>query len=241
MRPVKKLKVGDTIVVKIAGVPKTEIIQQEYKPYQGARPFLEENIDTYCSYCEVFSSDLEVEHVEPKSINPLKEFEWNNFLLACGTCNGKGNKGNKPVNLNEIAFPHRENTLLMLNYLTGGVIEVHPNIVGTSDEQKAKNLIELVGLDKIPSHPKLNANDKRWELRMNAWDLAVRYKKDYEDKKITLDYLIELIKQRGFFSIWFTVFENETPVKEALIHAFKGTDINCFDSQYNLKKRIIFP
>lgn len=45
-----------------------------------------------CVYCEDSKAD-EVEHVFPKDLYPGKCFDWNNYVYACGTCNGpKNNK-----------------------------------------------------------------------------------------------------------------------------------------------------
>lgn len=45
-----------------------------------------------CAYCEDSKSD-EVEHIFPKDLYPEKCFDWNNYLYACGPCNGpKNNK-----------------------------------------------------------------------------------------------------------------------------------------------------
>ena len=45
-----------------------------------------------CAYCEDSLAD-EVEHIRPKSFFPEYVFVWENYLLACGPCNGpKGNR-----------------------------------------------------------------------------------------------------------------------------------------------------
>lgn len=45
-----------------------------------------------CVYCECSLGD-EVEHIYPKDLFPEKCFEWNNYVYACGPCNGpKNNK-----------------------------------------------------------------------------------------------------------------------------------------------------
>ena len=43
-----------------------------------------------CGYCEDSVGD-EVEHIEPKDLYPEKVFVWENYLLACGPCNGGKN------------------------------------------------------------------------------------------------------------------------------------------------------
>jgi uncharacterized protein (TIGR02646 family) len=45
-----------------------------------------------CMYCEDAPAN-EVEHIRPKSLHPELTFCWENFLFACGLCNGpKGNR-----------------------------------------------------------------------------------------------------------------------------------------------------
>ena len=45
-----------------------------------------------CVYCEDSVAD-EVEHIYPKALYPEKVFDWDNYVYACGNCNGpKNNK-----------------------------------------------------------------------------------------------------------------------------------------------------
>ncbi len=43
-----------------------------------------------CGYCEDSMAD-EVEHIWPKSLYPERVFSWQNYLYACGPCNGPKN------------------------------------------------------------------------------------------------------------------------------------------------------
>lgn len=43
-----------------------------------------------CGYCEDSVGD-EVEHIKPKDLYPEAVFAWENYLLACGPCNGGKN------------------------------------------------------------------------------------------------------------------------------------------------------
>ncbi len=43
-----------------------------------------------CAYCEDSVAD-EVEHVKPKDLYPESVFVWENYLYACGPCNGPKN------------------------------------------------------------------------------------------------------------------------------------------------------
>jgi uncharacterized protein (TIGR02646 family) len=40
-----------------------------------------------CMYCEDSAAD-EIEHVRPKNLYPEHTFRWENYLVACGPCNG---------------------------------------------------------------------------------------------------------------------------------------------------------
>jgi uncharacterized protein (TIGR02646 family) len=236
MRPVSKLKPKD----KIAIDGKSETIQETYKPYSDAKSTLTANIDEYCSYCERPASDeaLHIEHIQAKGIDKYKhlEFSWSNFLLACQRCNQTDNKGNKDVIFSEIHLPHLQNTMLSIQYLAGGFAKVHPNLIANPKEsEKAKTLIELVGLDKRPGHNEYKPKDKRWQRRDVAWQKAIRYEKKFQNKETDIETIIDLAKSKGFFSVWFTVFENHSEVRLALIDSFKGTAKECFDNEGNPK------
>jgi uncharacterized protein (TIGR02646 family) len=43
-----------------------------------------------CMYCEDSAAD-EIEHYQPKDLYPERCFVWENYLYACGTCNGPKN------------------------------------------------------------------------------------------------------------------------------------------------------
>lgn len=43
-----------------------------------------------CAYCEDSVAD-EIEHIQPKDIYPNLVFSWDNYLYACGPCNGPKN------------------------------------------------------------------------------------------------------------------------------------------------------
>lgn len=59
-----------------------------------------------CGYCEDSYAD-EVEHIKPKDLYPEFVFVWNNYLYACGPCNGPKN-----------------NRFAIFASVTGGVIDV---------------------------------------------------------------------------------------------------------------------
>jgi uncharacterized protein (TIGR02646 family) len=241
MRPLSKWAIGH---VTADGT----IIEAEYNPHTNANPLLHQNLGKYCSYCEIFNHDLEVEHIKAQSIprginNPNHIISWSNFLLACGRCNGSDNKGSKPVDLDALYYPHLNNTLLVFEYLEGGIIQVHSGLTNQNQIDKANRLMDLlcldkyVGNDKYPSTRKyplgFPLTDKRWETRRSAWEKAKMKLVDYQNGEITADKIVEFAKQRGCFSVWFTVFSAHRAVREALVNGFRGTARNCFDDNFN--------
>lgn len=221
MRPITKI-----------GWPLEGGIQKSYNPPSNAKPDLEGHLGCYCCYCEVFSSDLEVEHVVSRSQDVSLSHNWDNFLLACGRCNGRDNKSDKHVDLVSMHFPHRNNTIMSFSYGEGGYVKVNPLLTGTESYNHAENMLNLAGLDKVPGNPKypdLNKNDSRWLHRKGAWEWAIRYLPKYEDGWLTAVEIAEFASQKGFFSVWYSVFTEHDDVKKALIESFTGTARVCFD------------
>jgi uncharacterized protein (TIGR02646 family) len=224
MRPVCKWSFPSTI--------KPEL-EEEYNPYSEAKPFLEENLGGYCSYCEKPCTDegLHVEHIQPKAtgLYPNLQYKWSNFLLSCQRCNGTDNKGDKDVILNDIHLPHINNTFRSIKYGKGGTVAVNPALP-LHQQTKAQALIDLVGLDKNPAHPDYLLKDKRWSRRKTAWDLAERYLKKYNTSPFGPDIIVDLAKGCGFWSVWMTVFENIIPIRDALVNDFHDyTYKDCYN------------
>ena len=58
--------------------------QTEFSHYRDALDDLEDRIGLFCSYCEQPIQHVpEVEHVQPKSLEPHLERNWDNLLLGC--------------------------------------------------------------------------------------------------------------------------------------------------------------
>ena len=208
---------------------------KSYNPHTIAKTDLESNLGFYCSYCEVFSSDLEVEHVVSQNHSRELSHDWNNFLLACGRCNGRDNKSNKPVNTAIIHFPHMNNTFISFVYKEGGYVMVNPALTGSSLSY-ASNLLNLVCLDKIPGnvkYPNLNQNDTRWKHRRTTWEWAEKLLPKYVAGNLTAQEVVDFAIQRGFFSVWYSVFTAHSTVKQLLITNFTGTTATCFDPANN--------
>lgn len=233
MRPVTKLAPGVYTDKNGSAIE----IKDDYPRYQDAKSALVFNLGKFCSYCEEAyhqMRDLHVEHVQPKNyeehgrkIYAHLETKWTNFLLSCETCNGADNKDTKNVILTNCHLPYLNNTYKSLTYKPGGVVEVNSQLTGISYTH-AQNLLSLIGLDKTPvtSCP----GDTRCKKRSKDWDLAKKYKNKYIKGDTNLDTIIDLVENRGGWSIWFTVFSGHDEVRKALIEEFPGTAIECFDA-----------
>lgn len=232
MRPVSKLKPGD-----ICG---SEVIRPEYNPYRDAKPLLEQNLGGYCSFCERPAKDeaVHIEHVQPKSIPRYQHLtnRWDNFLLSCARCNGKDNKGAKDVVLADIHLPHRDNTVMSILYEEGGLVRVNHSLPN-GEVEKARALIQLVGLDKRPGHPEYLEKDKRWDRRREVWEIAQRYLANYELGLIGEETIIDLARGYGFWSVWYSLFKIHSNIVQALVEHFSGTSTDCFDADFNLVTR----
>lgn len=193
-----------------------------YDLYGNAKPDLIKAIGNYCSYCErvAFSSALDVEHIEDKKHNPTKEYLWSNFLLACKNCNSI--KGTDPINFSSIFLPHLDNTFTAFEYLESGFIKISTTCTG-EHKTKATNLINLVGLDRIPGHGNYSPKDERWLERKKCWELATRYLSKYTNNKADIETIKDLALSIGFWSIWMNIFQDFTEVKKELILTFSGT------------------
>ena len=118
-----------------------------FKEYQQARKDLIDRLGQYCSYCEMkLDASLAVEHVQPKSLYPALERQWNNFLLACTNCNST--KGSQDIILSDYYWPDEDNTFRAFTYLQGGLVRPHPQL-NNQEKFKAEATLKLTGLDKL--------------------------------------------------------------------------------------------
>ncbi|MDE1359055.1 HNH endonuclease [Vibrio aestuarianus] len=199
-------------------------ISYVYDPYGDAKDELIQAIGSYCSYCERpgYSSALDVEHIRDKKTHPKRKLLWRNFLLGCKNCNPV--KSTKSI-LN-MYFPTVDNTYEILNYDRLGQVTINTARLTTLAEiNKAQRLIDLIGLDRRPGHPKFSKNDKRWSERQDAYLLAEKYLPKYQAGDVDADTIIELAKAKGFWSTWMTVFSSEVAVLKKLISDFPGTRV----------------
>ena len=199
-----------------------------YADYKDARDDLIGRVGDYCSYCEVaLHSQVDVEHVLPKSLNPAHALEWSNFLLACTNCNSI--KGNTPVDLVDFYWPDQDNTLRAFVYEPDKPPQIldGPHI----DPDKARRTLDLTGIDRIPGHPRFSDRDRRWLKRFEAWSVARQAAAFIQtaDSAEMRSLAIEVALGRGFWSVWFAVFRADIDMCQRLIQAFRGTSADCFD------------
>lgn len=210
-----------------------EGVMRVFAAYMHARPHLVERMGDYCSFCEMqLSASLAVEHIQHKDGNPHLECSWDNFLLACPSCNStKGTKVDSEQDVARRLWPHVDRTFDAYVYETGGVVR----IVSVSDAslvQRASATEEMVGLTRRPGKgltaaQVANGSDNRWKKRREAWDDAISARTDLQeaDTPAMRAWIIKCAAARGFWSVWMTVFCDDPEMRQALCSTFRGTAV----------------
>lgn len=214
--------------------------EKEYNPYGTARRDLFEAIGSYCSYCERnIHIGSEIEHVQPKSKVPEKEYSWDNFLLGCKNCNStKNNKTVDDDNLNDFVWPDIDDTYHMVQYDPVTLMPSPAPYLSNSDKARVNRLISLVGLDKImpkeDTQDYEEARDTRVEDRIQSAIEARHYKQEYLDlppdmQPIYLSILMDMIKKSNNWSIWMREMEDIPELRAALLDLLPGTRKEFFE------------
>ncbi len=153
-----------------------------------------------CSYCEDSVAD-EVEHIHPKNIYPDKAFEWENYLYACGPCNGPKNNKFAIFRTDNDAFeditPPRTRGYIPIEPIPGNSVLINPRV---------ENPLEFLFLDimgnpatfRFSELPTLNAKDKR-RAEYTLKDILRLNEREYlvEAREIAFDnYLSRLSRYR---------------------------------------------
>ena len=90
------------------------LFSQKNRPRNATFRQVRNSLSTMCSgprrcmYCEDSAAD-EVEHIRPKDLYPEVAFEWDNYLYACGGCNGRKNNHFSVFSANrliDVSRPH---------------------------------------------------------------------------------------------------------------------------------------
>lgn len=201
---------------------------------------MEKRLGEYCSYCEFPIKHVpEVEHIASK-VNGGDRTDWKNLLLGCKYCNTRKSRATSPESVDEYIWPDCDNTALAYTY-QNGVPEVNKKKLLEADStgkfyKKAKKLFDLVQLNHVPDKKE---KDKRFAKRNEAFQIAQESLDNWRTiKKIVNDSrVLELYKNTiattalavGFFSVWMTVFSEESEILCMLIERFPNTRKEYFD------------
>jgi uncharacterized protein (TIGR02646 family) len=225
MRPVER---GSVPIDPTTGV------QISFKKYGDAKPELLQRIGKYCSYCEKPLTQLiDVEHILPKTHFPQLKTNWHNFLISCRVCNDI--KGHSKIKRKDFYWTDVDNTFRILEFhLSSGAISVNHSL-SITEQVIAKNTIGLLGLDRKPGHPdyKARSADKRWQERLTTLGIAQEALRDLQNNDISQmrNQIVRTAQGQGFWSIWMTVFQNDSDMLNRFIDAFPGTCRSCFDER----------
>jgi uncharacterized protein (TIGR02646 family) len=117
-----------------------------------------------CNYCEANEAD-DIEHIYPKSFFPERTFLWDNYLLACKSCNTHWkldkcyilndcnstalSRGTEPPLNSELAFinPRTEDPNDFLFYDTLTHVFIANPLKECQNVEKAERTIEILGLN----------------------------------------------------------------------------------------------
>ena len=204
--------------------------------YEDAQQPLTVQLGEYCSYCERWiASAIHVEHKLPKNDYPAEKLKWTNFLLSCSNCNS--GKGHGALILDDFVWPDVDNTFLAFQYDAEGRVVARTGLVNDLDN-KVHSTWQMLGFNRHPDRhtpgmQRPTKKDHRWLHRRDAWQLAIRLKNglavsDTQERRADI---ASVAIQRGMFSIWMSVFENDVDIRRRLIAAFPGTAGQCFDAQ----------
>ena len=208
---------------------------RDYESYEYAKQDLVNQLGSYCSYCERrIPTVLAVEHIQPKGLSQYAHLvnEWTNFLLSCVNCNST--KSCKPVELDSLLLPDRDNTFIVFSYSENGMVNVVPNLA-PNIHALAMATCDLTALNRV-THPDweetiLFSALERVGQRVQAWLQAREAREDYEAGKDSARSVAHEAASGGLFSIWMAAFAGIPEVRCEIIKAFPNTAIDCFDEE----------
>jgi uncharacterized protein (TIGR02646 family) len=211
-----------------------------FSNHKDAKPELVARLGEFCSYCECHASpqQLHVEHIYPQKPHPEKSKEWDNFLLACATCNTykRYHLGDGIQSLLNESFlwPHLDNTFNAFKYHPDGLVTVEsdlsPDLIIIADAT-----LDMCGSMRSPAvtteYRDLGIAYDGIEKRCSVWEIAERALEAYEENpsENQLNTVCDNCYSNGYFSIWMEIFEGYPEVRKALINKCKAAP-SCFDS-----------
>jgi hypothetical protein len=127
-------------------------------------------------------------------------------------------------------FPDTHNTSFLYEYLIDGVSV--KNDLHEVTKALAKATFDLVQLDRKVDTSGMT--DDRKLARNNSWEKAQEALKDF----LELPEYDAMIRQtarscNGFFSMWIQIFQDYPEVKKAILENVNGTDMQCYDKNFN--------
>lgn len=212
--------------------------QYVFNDWQRAKPHLVERTGLYCHFCEMrVNNCLAVEHIKARKDNPGLANDWNNFLLACTSCNSSktSTKLVEPY-YQHYYWPHLNNTLLaFVSPLVGPKAQLVTPRAGLSASQRSRAAatIALYGLDKRVTAT--GDSDNRYLERAKATKMAIDRRIEYMGGKATIPAIVDMAQTTGFFSVWLAVFNDIAAIKLALLNApdYKIDVAAWFDANLN--------
>jgi hypothetical protein len=105
-------------------------------------------------------------------------------------------------------------------------------------KKRANNLIQLYGLRKEVKSD--GSADTRWIEKLKAYKMAIDRRLEYQSGvNQSVNAIVDLAVQSGFFSIWLKVFEDIALIRTALIQRkeFHLLTTDCFDNSLQLQPR----
>ncbi len=155
-------------------------------------------------------------------------------MLACTYCNSiKKDKKIDASNLGDYFWADTDNTFRGFFYAKDRAPQINTSLP-IAHQKISRNTLELTGLDREPLHPLLTKKDRRWEKRHEAWAKAERANVNLgaQPTDAMRDQIIDTATSTGFWSVWMTVFQNDSDMRRRLIQAFTGTSADCFDADF---------
>lgn len=210
-----------------------------YKKYRDAEPDLTERIGKYCSYCEKGLSDAQsrhVEHIIPKIKKEKLTLVWDNFLLACPTCNQV--KWDNNEDRTNYLWPDVDNTYFAFTYdFNTGMIKTSSFIENMENIKLiAQATIALVGLDRKPGHSNFGKKDYRYRERIEAVSTIKESLENWNNapSNAMAIQIALTAKGLGYYSLWMHYFKDYPQVIAEIEKVFPGTYHPQYDKQKNL-------
>jgi uncharacterized protein (TIGR02646 family) len=212
--------------------------------HKKAKPNLIAAMGEFCAYCErpIEAMNLDVEHIKPQKAHGKLALTWNNFLLACTSCNTYKRHyqaANRQTGiLRKQAWPHLDNTFSAYSYDQYGRVTVSTGLGSVVHQQMAQRTLEMAGLDRTPaiaaSYQALGLAYDITSRREKAWNKAQIALASYQQNPtdVQRQSIQGQAEETGFFSIWMSVFAAHPDVKCGLVTTFKAAPA-CFDNMGN--------